>query len=126
MPRQVLVGVSLTYAAMALAAVRLLLQGANVAGVSPALIGAFYAATFGGVLFLNYMTSKARNWARFAQLLLFLGGTPEAVRVLGEALVGGHVADLLSVLVILASTAGIILVFFPNSNAWFGSRACAR
>ena len=80
---------------------------------------------FGIVLFLNYMTSRGRNWSRFAQLLMFVFGTPEAVQVLGKSLVGGQIADFLSVLIILASTTGIILVFFPNSNAWFGMRSRA-
>ena len=82
----------------------------------------FVLAFFGVMFFFVWKVSSRRNWARFVLLVLVIIGLPFAVPAyIGEVrrnLPGG----LLSILLALLQTIGIVLLFLPKANSWFRNR----
>lgn len=97
------------------------MEGQGQAGGAMAIAAIVYALMF---LFI-FMTGKGRNWARVTFLALYLVGMAMlAAGLTSGAPGGGGVAlDLAQALIQLAA---LILLFMPESNAWFRGMKAAR
>jgi len=119
-PVSVTGAVKLLYATLAIGVVRSLLEFRTLAESAPTeIVLTVWFLTITIMLTLVYNIGAGRNWARITLLVLFGLGLPLAIQPLLQSFSLHPFSGVLGVVQIVAQITALVLLFRPESNAWF-------
>jgi len=119
-PKSVGTAVTLLWASLGVGLVKMLLDLTHMSAMAPAAFTIFVLAfTFAILIFLIFMISAGRNWARITFLIMSVIGTVLTLPVVLDEFGRAPLVGVLSVLQILLQVYALFLLFTRSGNAWF-------
>jgi hypothetical protein len=122
-PARVNFALNLLWITIALGVFRLWRGWGELTSAAPTAIVAGTAVFVIGVLaLLLVFIGMRKNWARIVYLLLFLIGVPSGAKGIVHALDTDALVGAISIIQIALQLIALVLLFHPESNAWFRNR----
>ncbi len=119
-PQAVNRAVNLLWASIAFGLVKILMDFTHVSAMASVGFTSFVLAfTFAIIIFLIFMISSGKNWARIAFLIMFVIGTIPALPVVLDEFGRAPAVGALSVVQLCLQVYALFLLFTSPGRAWF-------
>jgi len=122
-PARVSLALNLLWITIALGAFRLWRGWAELTAAAPmAIVVGTVVFVIGVLAVLLVFMGMRMNWARIVYLLLFIVGLPSGAKGIVHALDTDALVGAISIVQIALQIIALVLLFMPESNAWFRNR----
>ena len=122
-PARVSLALNLLWITIALGAFRLWRGWAELTAAAPmAIVVGTVVFVIGVLAVLLVFMGMRMNWARIVYLLLFIVGLPSGAKGIVHALDADALVGAISIVQIALQIIALVLLFMPESNAWFRNR----